>query len=95
MKLPMFHGNGIDDPEQYQFLCEAFWTTIKTNDENVKKGQLATTLWGRALDWYMRFIQVLQGIATKTLDDIWKGILEEFKKPKSRSLYIIELKEIK
>ena len=29
------------------------------------------------------------------LDNILKGLLEEFKKPKSEAQYIIELKEIK
>ena len=95
MKLPMFHGNGTDDPEHYWFLCEVVWTAIQTTDEDVKKGQLATTLWDRALDWYMRFIQVLEGTAVNTLDDIQKGLLEEFKKPKYEAQYIIELKEIK
>ena len=43
----------------------------------------------------MRFIQVLQGTATKNLDEIRKGLLEEFKKPKYEAQYITELKEIK
>ena len=76
MKLPMFHGNGTDAPEQYWFLCEVVWNSRQTTDEDVKKGQLATTLWGCALDWYMRFIKVPQGTATKTLDEIQKGLLE-------------------
>ena len=58
MKLPMFHGNDIDDPEQYWFLCEVVWTARHNTDDDVKKGQLVTTLQGHALDWYMRFIQV-------------------------------------
>ena len=29
-----------------------------TTEEDVKKGQLATTLWVHALNWYIRFIQV-------------------------------------
>ena len=31
----------------------------------------------------------------KNLDEIRKGLLEEFKKPKSEAQYITELKEIK
>ena len=95
MNLPMFHGNDTHDPEQYWFLCDTFWTTRKTTDDNVKKSQLETTLRGHALNWYMRFIQVLQGTIAKTLDEIQKGLLEEFKKPKSEAQYITELKEIK
>ena len=32
---------------------------------------------------------------TKTLNEIWEGLLEEFKKPKSEAQYITEVKEIK
>ena len=95
IKLPIFHGNNTDDPEQYWLLCEALWNSRKTTNNDVKKGQLATTLWSRALYWYMRFIQALQGTTMKNLDEIWKGLLEEFKKPKYEAQYITELKEIK
>ena len=95
MKLPMFHGNGIDDLKQYWFLCEVVWASRQTTDEDIKKGQLVTTLQGCVLDWYMRFIQVPQGTVVKNLDEIWKGLLEEFKKPKSKAQYITEMKEIK
>ena len=50
-------------------------------DDDVKRSSLETTLRGRALDWYMRFMLVPQGGATKTLDDICKGLFEEFNKP--------------
>ena len=60
-KLPLFHGNMTNDPEQYWFLYEVVWTVREATDDDVKKGQLATTLWGRALDWYMKFIQVPSG----------------------------------
>ena len=43
----------------------------------------------------MRLIHVLQGTVTTTLNEIWKGLLEEFKKPKYEAQYITELKEIK
>ena len=55
-KLPLFHGNGTDDPEQYRFLCKVVWTVRQATDDDVKKGQRATTLRGRALDWFMKFI---------------------------------------
>ena len=94
-KLPLFHGNGTDDPEQYQFLCEAVWTIIQTTDDDVKKGQLATTLRGHALDWYMKFIQVPTGTLAKKLDEVRRGLIEEFRKPKYEVQYITKLKEIK
>ena len=37
MKLLMFHGNDIDDPKQYWFLCEAIWTSRQTTDDDLKK----------------------------------------------------------
>ena len=95
MKLPIFHGNRTDDPEQYWLLCEAVWTARQIVDDDIKKIQFATTLKGRALDWYMRFMQVPQGAAEKTLNEIREGLFEEFKKPKSKARYIKELKEIK
>ena len=56
---------------------------------------MATTLRGCALDWYMKLIQVRTRTLAKTLDEVEKGIIEEFRKPKSEAQYISELKEIK
>ena len=95
MKLPIFHVNGTDDREQYQFLCEAIWNTRQTITDDVKKSHLATTLKGCALEWFMRFTRVPQGGTAKTLDEIRLGLLEEFKNSKSESQYITEMKEIK
>ena len=95
VKLPLFHGNGTNVPEQYQFLCEAVWTIRQTTDDDVKKGQLVTTLRGPMLDWYMKFIQVPTGTPAKNLDEFKIGLIEEFRKPKSEAQYITELKEIK
>ena len=95
MKLPIFNGKGTDDPEQYQFLCEVIWTTQQTINDDVKKSQLTTTLRGHALEWFMRFTRVPQGGATKTLDEIRTRLFEEFKKPKSKAQYTIELKDLK
>ena len=94
-KLPLFHGNGMDDPDQYWFLCEAVWTVREVTDDDIKKGQLETTLWRRALYWYMKFIQVPTGTPVKILDEVQKGLIKEFWKSKSEVKYITELKEIK
>ena len=95
MKLLIFNGNCTNDLEQYWFLCEAIWTARQTTDDDVKKSQLATTLRGHALEWFMRFTWVPQGGTAKTLDNIRIGLFEEFKKLKSEAQYITELKEIK
>ena len=95
MKLPIFHENDTNDPEQYWFLCEVIWTARQTINDDIKKIHLATTLRGHALEWFMRFTRVPQGGIAKTLDKIRTGLLEEFKKSKSEAQYITELKEIK
>ena len=94
-KLPLFHGNRTKDPKEYQFLCEEVQTIKQNQDDDVKKVQLVTTLRGRALDWFMKLVQVPMGNLVKTLVEIRKGLIEEFRKPKYESQYITELKEIK
>ena len=64
-------------------------------NEDVKQVQLETTLWGHALDWYMKFIQFPTGTPAKTMDEVRRGLIEEFRKPNSEAQYITELKEIK
>ena len=85
IKLALFYGRRIEDPRQYLFLCEAVWTVKQVQDEDIKKGQLATKFWGRALDWYMKFMQVSTGHPKNTLVQIKTGLIEEFQKPKSES----------
>ena len=43
VKLPLFHGNGTEDPEKYWFLCETVWTVRQARDDDVKKSQLVMT----------------------------------------------------
>ena len=71
------------------------WTVRQAADDDVKKGQLATTIRGGALDWYMKFVQVPTGTPMKTLAEVRKGLIEEFRKPKSEAQYMVELKDIK
>ena len=78
IKLPLFHGNGTDDLEQYWFLCETIWNVKQATDDDVKKGQLVTTLQGHVMDWYMTFIQVPTGTPIKKLDEVRRGLIEEF-----------------
>ena len=94
-KLLLFHGNRTNDPEKYWFLCEVVWIVKQAIDDDVKKVQLATTMRGHALDWYMKFIQVPMGTLVKILHEVKKVLITEFRKPKSKAQYIAELKEIK
>ena len=56
---------------------------------------IITTFRGRALEQYMKLFVVPVGIPQKTLDQIRTRFIDEFKKPKSESQCIIEIKEIK
>ena len=70
---------------QYWFLYEVVWTVRQATDDDIKKGQFVTTLQGHVLDWYMKFIQVPTGTPTKKLDEVRRGLIEEFWKPKSEA----------
>ena len=91
MRLPLFHGNGSEDPQQHWFLCEVVWRVKQVTDPGMKANQMVTTFRDRALNWFMKF----SGGKTKTLGEIRINLFAEFKKAKSESQCIIELKEIK
>ena len=56
---------------------------------------MITTLRGRALDWFMKFSAAPIETPQKTLEEIRAAMISEFKKPKSESQCITEIKEIK
>jgi hypothetical protein len=56
MRLPIFRGDGSEDPNQHSFLCEALWSIKQVTNEAVKRAQFSTTLRDRALSWYMKFV---------------------------------------
>ena len=91
MKLPIFKGTGAEDLEQHWFLCEAVWTIKAIHHDNIKLVQLVTTLRERALTWYMKYTSVVP----RTLVQVRTAMIKEFKKPKSESQCITELKDIK
>jgi hypothetical protein len=37
MRLPIFRGDGSEDPDQHRFLCEAIWNINNVTDEAVKR----------------------------------------------------------
>jgi hypothetical protein len=37
MRLPIFRGDGSEDPNQHWFLCEAVWSIKQVNDKVVKR----------------------------------------------------------
>lgn len=58
---------------------------------DMKANKMVTTFSDRALNWFMKF----SGGKIKTLNEIQMALTVEFKKSKSESECIIELKEIK
>ena len=93
MRLPIFKGDGPEDPDQHWFLCEVVWSIKNVTDEAIKRNQFSTTLRDRALSWYMKLVQ---GLAQpKPLNEIKNVLIAEFKKPKLESQCITKLKEIK
>jgi hypothetical protein len=95
LRLPEFKGIGSEDPEQHMFICETIWTTKNVHDDGAKIMQLETTFRGCVLVWYMKLQSTTPLGQTRTLAEITQALLKEFKKPKSESQYITELKEIK
>jgi hypothetical protein len=93
MRLPIFRGDGSEYPDQQWFLCEVVWSIKKVTDKHVKRNQFSTTLRNHALNYYMKF--VLGPGQSKPLNDIKNVLSAEFKKPKSESQCIIDLKDIK
>ena len=90
IKLPVFKGTGSEDPEQFWFLCEAVWTAKNITDQDTRRAQLVTSFRDRALTWFMKFSSTQNHV----LADIKSEMIKEFKKPKSESQCITELKEI-
>jgi len=43
MRLPLFHGNGSEDPQQHWLLCETVWRVKQVTDSDMKANQMVTT----------------------------------------------------
>ena len=55
MKLPVFKGTRLEDPEQHWFLCDIVWNVKKVIDDDIKMEQLTTTFRDRALNQFMKY----------------------------------------
>ena len=44
IKLLVFRGIGLEDPDQHCFLCEVKWSVKQVTYNNIKMAQLMTTL---------------------------------------------------
>jgi hypothetical protein len=90
MRLPIFRGYGSEEPDQHLFLCKGVWSIKQVTDKAIKRTQFSTTLRDRALSLYMKFVSGY--VQPKPLNEINTTLSVEFKKPKSESQCIAELK---
>ena len=67
------------------------WNVKQVTNDGIKMAQLTTTFRDRALNWFMKY----SNVQVRTLPELKAGLVTKFKKPKSESQCIIELKEIK
>ena len=91
MKLLVFKATGLEHPEQDWFLCDVVWSVKQVVDDAIKMAQLTTTFRDRALNWFMKY----SNGQVRTLPEVKVAMIAKFKKPKSESQCITELKEIK
>jgi hypothetical protein len=74
MRLPIFRGDGSEDPDQHRFLCEVVWNIKNVTDEAVKRTQFSI-----ALSWYMKLVQ---GLAQpKPLNEIKNALMQSSRNP--------------
>lgn len=51
LKMPVFHINGKEDPEEHWFVCEAISSVKQTTDDHMKITMLETISKDCALVW--------------------------------------------
>jgi hypothetical protein len=73
MRLPIFKGDGSQDPDQHWFLCEAIWNIKSITDEAIKRIQFSTMLRDHTLRWYMKLVQGLT--QPKPLNEIKNALI--------------------
>src|SRR5713101_4392230 len=66
------------------------WTAKNITDQDTRRAQLVTSFRDYALTWFMKFSSTQNHV----LADLKAVMIKEFKKPKSESQCITELKEI-
>ena len=92
VRLPTFNGNGTEDLEQHLFLYEAIWMVRLVHNVDIKKAQMIMTLRGRTLDWFMKFYATPSETPQNTIEEIQATMISEFRKPRSESRCITEIK---
>ena len=91
IKVPIFRGTRLEDLDQHCFLCKVVWNVKQVTYNNVKMAQLTTMFRDKDLNFFMKYTD---GQA-RTFVEVNIALTVEFKKPKSESQCITELKEKK
>ena len=78
--------------EQLWFVTESVWTAQNVASDAVKRAQLSLAFEGRILDWYMGYIGQH---ANSTVEEVKNALKQQFKKPKSYSKMVVDLKDFK
>ena len=92
MKLTSFKGVGDEDMHRFWFVTGSVWIAQNVVTDIVKRVQLSLVFEGRALDWYMRY---LDQHANASIEDIKDALKQQFKKPKAYSQIVNGLKYFK
>jgi len=82
MKMPIFKGVGIENPNQFWFVVDVVWMSQQIMDDNLKKVQWVITLQDKALSWYIKYSTTHQ---MASLKDTNNALCNEFRKPKSQA----------
>ena len=78
--------------DRFWFVTRSVWTTQNVASDAVKQAQLSLAFEGRALDWYMGYIDQHEN---ETIEEINNALKQQFKKPKSYSQIVNDLKDFK
>lgn len=92
MKLPTFKGVGDEDMDRFWFVENAVWTMQNVNTDVVKRAQMVMAFEGNDLDWFMGY---LNQHVDPTIQHIKDALKQQFRKPKSYSQCIVDLKDFK
>jgi hypothetical protein len=84
IRLLEFKGEASEDPEKNLFICEKIWEAKQITDEETKLEQLYIMLRDNTLGWYMILATNSLPRTTKTIGDIKKLLINEFRKPSSK-----------
>ena len=92
LKLPTFKGVGDEDMDRFWFVAVSSWTVQNVASDMVKRAQLSIVFEKRALDWYMWYIA---HNGSPSIQDIKDTLKHQFRKPKSYSQLVAEVKDFK